>query len=390
MGDMKACGIVVEYNPFHNGHKFHAQEARKKSGAEVVVAVMSGNFLQRGEPAIIDKWQRARGALENGVDLVVELPPAWSVQSADFFAKGAVKILHSLGCSSLCFGTDAPEPFDYEAFARFEENNQELIDQLFQENASENQTYTQKMHRAFAAVYPEFLTEARLPNHILGMRYAWENLQYPTPMKLFPIPRKQAAYHSQELPHGEIASATAIRQAVKSGQEIQAYVPQSVGKDLLGPWVDWETFWPLLQYQLIATPLEQLKTRYQVTEGLEYRIKDCLHASSFADFMALLKTKRYTRARLQRLMCYLLFQATSEEVHQAQKDTGIRILGFTPAGQSYLKQVKKASSLPLLSKFGKKESERFGYSLRVDQIYQLASPKIAEQNFGCSPIFLKN
>ena len=97
----------------------------------------------------------------------------------------------------------------------------------------------------------------------------------------------------------------------------------------------------MLQYQLIATPLEQLRTRYQVTEGLEYRIKDCLHATSFAEFMALLKTKRYTRTRLQRLMCYLLFQATSEEVQQAQKNTGIRILGFTTAGQTYLKQVKR-------------------------------------------------
>ena len=143
----------------------------------------------------------------------------------------------------------------------------------------------------------------------------------------------------------------------------------------------------MLQYQLIATPLEQLRTRYQVTEGLEYRIKDCLHATSFAEFMALLKTKRYTRTRLQRLMCYLLFQATSEEVQQAQKNTGIRILGFTTAGQTYLKQVKKKTDLPLISKFGKKESERFGYSLRVDQIYQLASPQIVEQNFGRSLFF---
>ena len=109
---MQACGIVVEYNPFHNGHEFHVQQARKASGADVVVAVMSGNFLQRGEPAIVDKWQRARAALENGVDLIVELPPAWSVQSADFFAKGAIRILQSLDCSFLCFGTDAPEPFD--------------------------------------------------------------------------------------------------------------------------------------------------------------------------------------------------------------------------------------------------------------------------------------
>lgn len=88
---MKSCGIIVEYNPFHNGHRYHVEMARKTTGAEVVIAVMSGNFLQRGEPAIIDKWHRANEALQNGVDLVVELPVEWAVQSADYFAKGAVK-----------------------------------------------------------------------------------------------------------------------------------------------------------------------------------------------------------------------------------------------------------------------------------------------------------
>ena len=95
---MKSCGIIVEYNPFHNGHRYHVEMARKITGAEVVIAVMSGNFLQRGEPAIIDKWHRANEALQNGVDLVVELPVEWAVQSADYFAKGAVKILQTLDC----------------------------------------------------------------------------------------------------------------------------------------------------------------------------------------------------------------------------------------------------------------------------------------------------
>ena len=145
----------------------------------------------------------------------------------------------------------------------------------------------------------------------------------------------------------------------------------------------------MLQYQLIATPLEQLRTRYQVTEGLEYRIKDCLHATSFAEFMALLKTKRYTRTRLQRLMCYLLFQATSEEVQQAQKNTGIRILGFTTAGQTYLKQVKKKTDLPLISKFGKKESERFGYSFTGRSNLSVGITTDCRTKFWSFPYFSK-
>ena len=112
---MEACGVIVEYNPFHNGHLYHLQQARAQSKAEVVVAVMSGNFLQRGEPAVIDKWKRAEAALANGADLVVELPFEWVVQSADYFAKGAVAILQSLKCTSLCFGTDSAVSIDYQA-----------------------------------------------------------------------------------------------------------------------------------------------------------------------------------------------------------------------------------------------------------------------------------
>ena len=109
---MKACGIIVEYNPFHNGHRYHADMARKQTGADVVIAVMSGNFLQRGEPAILDKWARANAALANGIDLVIELPIEWSVQSADYFARGAVRLLQKIGCDYLCFGTEGEQSFD--------------------------------------------------------------------------------------------------------------------------------------------------------------------------------------------------------------------------------------------------------------------------------------
>ena len=116
---MRSCGIVVEYNPFHNGHRYHAEKARELSGADVVVAVMSGNFLQRGEPAIIDKWARTKTALQNGVDLVVELPFSWAVQSADYFARGSIKLLQALKCDALCFGTDSDSLFDYAEYGRF-------------------------------------------------------------------------------------------------------------------------------------------------------------------------------------------------------------------------------------------------------------------------------
>ena len=115
---MKACGVIVEYNPFHNGHLYHLKKAREESQADVMVAVMSGNFLQRGEPAVVDKWQRAQAALSNGADLVVELPFQYACQAADIFAKGSVQTLAQLQCDSLCFGTDYETSFDYNYFGR--------------------------------------------------------------------------------------------------------------------------------------------------------------------------------------------------------------------------------------------------------------------------------
>ena len=386
---MKACGLVVEYNPFHHGHQYHVDKARQETNAQVIVAVMSGNFLQRGEPAIIDKWQRAQAALQNGVDLVVELPSAWAVQSADFFAAGAIRVLQDLQCDSLCFGTDAKQPFDYAKFAQFEKENQRMIDDAFQRIASQNATYSQKMSAVLSELYPEYHAEKDQPNHLLGMAYAREVLHYEKPLRLVPIQRVAASYHSEQFDHPTIASATAIRQAIKQGAAVADFVPEATQNFLSQATVDWEAFWPYLQYQIISAPLEKLAAIYQMEEGLEYRLKQYVTAAdSFADFIKLLKTKRYTQTRLQRLACYVLFQVTKAEMKEGQEHSFIRVLGYTKQGQHYLKEVKKELTLPLIAKFGKQEAQRYGLSLRIDQIYQQGNAQITEQNFRRIPLFI--
>ena len=144
---MQACGLIVEYNPFHNGHLYHAKKARELSGAQVIVAVMSGNFLQRGEPALVDKWQRAQAAVANGVDLVIELPVEWAVQAADYFAYGGIQLLSAIGCQSVCFGTDADNPFDYQAFGQQYYTQKVQIDAAFKQTSSENWHFeTKQLH----------------------------------------------------------------------------------------------------------------------------------------------------------------------------------------------------------------------------------------------------
>ncbi|MEY8445983.1 nucleotidyltransferase [Enterococcus ratti] len=380
---MNVCGMIVEYNPFHNGHRYHVTTARKQTNAKLVVAVMSGNFLQRGEPAILDKWSRAKAALHNGVDLVIELPVEWSIQSADYFAKGAVRLLQMLNCTHLCFGTEGNSAFNYEYFGTFVQQNQKKIDQEFHRLSDETMNFPQKMTKVFNLLYPQMALDFSSPNHLLGLSYAKENAKYKNSMKLVPITRKNAGYHDEKLTVQGIASATAIRKALAKSRSVDNFVPAVTANSLKNSTLQtWEAYWPFLRYQLLSANLDSLRKIYQMTEGIEVRMKAAAKkAASFDEFVQLVKTKRYTWVRIQRLACYVLLNIYQEELEQQQMQKYINILGFTKAGQAFLKEKK---DLPLFSKIGKKEAKMAHLMLRSDQIYQLGG-QLSEQNFGRKP-----
>ncbi|MBP2098270.1 nucleotidyltransferase [Enterococcus rivorum] len=386
---MEACGIIVEYNPFHNGHRYHVLQASKLSGADVVVAVMSGNFLQRGEPAIMDKWVRANEALDNGVDIVIELPFAWAVQSADYFARGAVKLLQGIGCKSLCFGTDVSETVDYEKFGRFVVANNQLIKEKYKELNKARVSYPQQMTAVFQELYPEMMLDFSSPNHILGLSYGKENAVYQTPMKLYPLKREQSAYHETTI-HQQFASATAIRKKVLENElsELEQVLPKETYQDLSEyPLAHWELYWPYLRYKLNSSSYDELRALYQVTEGIEYRLKEAsLKATSFGEFVAIVKTKRYTWARIQRLATYILHNVKKEEIQLVWEKSYLRLLGFSEKGQKYLKEQKKKVDLPIISRISKENKSFLDLDIRSGQIYQLGKETITEQNFGRFPI----
>lgn len=383
---MKACGLIVEYNPFHNGHLYHIEQARRCSGASVLIAVMSGNFLQRGEPAIIDKWTRAQMALMHGVDLVVELPFAYAVQSADYFAQGAIKLLHALACDSLCFGTDTTQAVDYAAFGAFFVTHEQALTQAYQKQRAFQKSYPQQMTEIYQQFYPQMPLDTTMPNHILAMSYAKENARYQQPMRLYPIQRKEAAYHDP-LPGQMIASASAIRQQLfKQTPIADLLVPDKVQQQLQKqPFVAWQNYWPFLRYQILTASLTQLRTIYQMTEGLEYRLKETIQqANSFAEFLALLKTKRYTQTRLQRLLVYVLHQVTEQAILDVWAQSYLRVLGFSQTGRRYLHQRKAQFSLPLVTKLTQKQPLQL--DVTSGQVYALANSRIANQDQGRFPI----
>lgn len=389
---MKSCGVITEYNPFHNGHAYHLKRAREVSGAEVLVAVMSGNFLQRGEPAILDKWQRAEVALAHGADLVIELPFAYAVQSADYFGFGGVKLLQALGVDSLCFGTDSDESVDYQGFAEFNQGHQAELAQAFQAIRNNGMSYPQQMTDVYRKLLPEWQLDFNSPNHILGMSYAKANQGFDRPMNLFPIKREGTRHHQEEIDSHEFASGTAIRKAILSGDEkgIGSVVPKETHTLLTTESLaSWETAWPLLKYQLQVSSVEALGRTYQVVEGIEYRLKEmAAKATSFEAFVSLVKTKRFTWTRIQRLCTYLLIQVKEEEIGAVREASYLRILGFNEVGRQFLSQQRKLVNLPVVTNSNQSNEGLLSLDIRAGRIYQLLTGSL-EQDYYRKPFYLK-
>ena len=360
---MTITGIIAEFNPFHNGHKYLLEQTK---GLKIVA--MSGNFMQRGEPAIVDKWTRAQMALENGADLVVELPFLVSVQAADFFGQGAVDILARLGIDTLAFGTE--EVLDYQKIADlFAERGQEM--EKFVDNLPDSLSYPQKTQ----AMWKEFADldfSGNTPNHVLALAYskavAGRNI------KLHPIKRQGAGYHSVNK-DVDFASATALRQHQRDKDFIERFMP-SVTLFEQASKVSWDDYYPLLRYQILSNP--DLTTIYQVNQEMAVRIKEAIKtAQSVEELVEAVVTKRYTKARVRRLLTYILVQVRESDLPEA-----IHVLGFTEKGRQHLKSLK--GQVHLVSRIGKEPWDTM--TQKADQIYQLGHPSIAEQNFGRVPI----
>ena len=360
---MTVTGIIAEFNPFHNGHKYLLEQAK---GLKVVA--MSGNFMQRGEPAIVDKWIRAQMALETGADLVIELPFLVSVQAADFFGQGSIDILARLGIDTLVFGTE--EVLDYQKIADLHsERGQEM--EFFMENLPDSLSYPQKtqaMWKEFAGL--DFSGDT--PNHVLALAYA--KAVAGRNISLYPIQRQGAGYHSVDK-DVDFASATALRQHQTDSDFLERFMP-SVAFFENASKVSWEDYFLLLRYQILSNP--DLTTIYQVNQEMAVRIKDAIKtAKSVDELVEVVATKRYTKARVRRLLTYILVQARESDLPE-----GIHVLGFTEKGRQHLKSLKE--QVHLVSRIGKEPWDEM--TQKADQIYQQGHPSIAEQNFGRAPI----
>lgn len=378
-----STGIVVEYNPFHNGHLHHIKEARRKTNADVIIAVMSGNFLQRGEPAIVSKWARAQMALEAGVDLVIELPYTFAVQQAEMFANGAIALLNALGCENFCFGSESGDVQSLVKIANMLQNT--TTNQRFQTairtHIKQGMSYPSSLSAGFKQLgIIEDDIDLSLPNNILGFHYILAAQHQQTNIRPITISRKAANYHDQTFTSETIASATAIRRAIFSSDnisDIKKVVPATSFHALInykqtyGSFHHWNHYWPFLQYKLLTTSANDLSELYEVVEGIEYRLKKyALQAQCFSEFMNLVKTKRYTWTRIQRMCVHILTNTKKVEMKEHQKRPEyIRLLAMNEQGKQYLRSIKKQLSIPLISKFSAKFESVMELDSRSTQVF---------------------
>ena len=375
-----ATGIIAEYNPFHNGHLYQLREAQRLTGQPIVV-VMSASFMQRGEPACLSKWLRARLAVENGAALVLELPTAFSLRSAQFFASGGVQLLAATGSvTTLSCGVESPE-LDFGALAQ--RITSDAAQGRIRSLLSQGKSYA----AACAAVLSEAQQEAGVtamqassnegkafagltkPNDILALEYA-KALQATDIKPLF-IERRGDGYNDREI-SGTMSSATAIRQALNNSDDgWQQAVPASVRQALLdnAPGYDAALLWQLLRYKLRLMSVDAIADACQCSEGLENLLKDAAACPSFAEALQLCTSKRYTTSRIRRLFMQLLLDVPRWR-WEDNAPAYLRVLAFNDTGRQLLKQMKATASLPIITGLYRNWPQRLQHlQLRQQQIY---------------------
>lgn len=378
---MKAVGIIAEYNPFHNGHSYQIQEIKKMFPEYPIIVVMSGNFTERGEPAIVNKWDRTKVALQNGVDLVVELPFPFATASADLFARGAIIILNALQISHLAFGSETNDLKALQKVARIQIHN-ETFDQKVKEVLKTGIPYP----KALATVTKELTGyEIGSPNDILGISYLKEIILQQA--NIIPVPiRRTNSYHSKTLPKGTIASATSIRHAMENQIDITNYIPKESLKNCILH--KKEDYFPYLKYQVYSS-WQTLDSFHGVDKSLANKIQTAIpNVKTIDELIQTIKTKNYTYQRLSRTLLYILCGYKKEMAIQFQTPTYIRILGFTKKGKQYLHEIKDSTPLPLVSRYKEIESEMLTLESQVTNIYQIHEQN-AKQEYQTKPIYEK-
>ena len=362
---MASVGIIAEYNPLHNGHIYQIQEIKKRYPNDTIIIAMSGNFTQRGEPAIINKWSRAQLAIEAGADLVVEIPYHFATQSADYFSYAGITLLEQLKVEKLIFGSES--------------NNLDSITEIAKaELKDDNFDKLVKIYSKFGYNYPTALSLALkdltgkiidTPNDILGITYIKTILKYKYKIKPESIKRINN-YNNKELT-GNLSSATAIRENIDNLDKIKETIPNTTLKQLTKETLHKkEDYFKFLKYKIITE--QHLEQYHLVEKDLAVKLKkEILCVSSYEELIQKVKSKHQTYSKISRALLQILCNYKKEDAQKNQQLAYIRLLAFNTKGKEYLNRYKKEITLPIISKISKNKNKMLELELNTTKIYTL-------------------
>lgn len=351
-------GIICEYNPFHYGHLYHLNKIKEMYPNSNIILVMSGWITERGDLSLIDKFKKTDIALNYGVDLVVEIPFKY-IQSADYFAKGAISILNKLKCDTIVFGSESNNVDELINLATIQLNNKEY-DTLVKKYLDEGINYPTAMSKALKTLSGKTVNT---PNDILGLSYVKEIIKNNYNIK--PVTIKRDSDFNSKTIEGKITSASSIRELIKNNKRFKKYVP-SYSYKYLKNCIFIDDYFDYLKYKIIST--KDLTIYQGVDTNIENRIRKYINKSNSLDeLLENIKTKAYTYNRLKRTLTYILLSITKEDCNNLELEY-IRILGFNKKGKELLNKIKKDIDIPILTNY---EDKYLNKDLNINNIISL-------------------
>lgn len=357
-----AIGIICEYNPFHNGHIYHLQKIKEKYKNEEIVLILSGNYSQRGQISLLEKYDKAEIALTYGINLVVELPYQYSTESSDFFAEGSIKLLNELKCNKIIFGSESNDIEKIKKLANIQLNDKEY-DKIVKEELEKGINYPTALSNALKKICNETVSNA---NDLLAISYVKEIIK--NKYNIVPETIKRTNNYNDKEIKGKITSATSIREALKNNKSIKENCPKETLDKIIK--YDENKYFEILKYKILS---DKNLNKYQtVDEGLDKKIlKEINNSNSLEELINNIKSKRYTYNKITRMINHIICSFTKEEKEKYKNINYIRILGFDNKGKKFLNSIKKEITLPIITNINKNNIELLELELRVDKIYNL-------------------
>lgn len=400
---MIITGLITEYNPFHLGHEFHLNSAKKLTNADGTICVMSGNFVQRGLPALVDKWKRTEMALKAGVDLVIELPTIYAISSAEFFSFGAISLLNSLNVvDNICFGSECGDINLIQQISEILVSEPENFKELLKRELSLGLPFAKARSNALltflkqTSSFNDLENSLKSSNNILAIEYCKSLLKLNSKIKPFTIQRLGSGYNDDKLPSYSFASASAIRSTLYNNNTLDdclEFIPKYT-YDILNTasFSNTSSMFSYIKYRILSAP-SCLDCIPEAREGLNNKIIANINvANSLEELIILCKSKRYSYTRINRVLCQCFLGLSKDDISlRSTEPTYIRVLGLNDVGAKILKEIKKNSPIEIVNKISKSSrNSMLNLDIKATNLYSLLNSSLKyNSDFTVSPIIIK-